>query len=284
MSIVYGGRFMNIKCLFGFHTWDGCICSRCGAKRDEAHSWDGCKCSKCGQKRNKAHSWDGCKCSRCGQLRNEAHRLKECKCEICGMVLHKWHGGFTCSECGITREEKGQCKSNTSGKTVHKWEGGCTCIVCGVVRERKGHHWEDDICITCGKKRVFKSNFAAVAERACHSQQTVLIYRKDVVKLRNAVIETLMETYDLEYDEARDRAKQVVQLECSNCGKLSVGEENNVDFFAKGGILEQAAGVHLEPRKKAAWRYLEPRISSIIHRCPNCQETKLKVTINVLSN
>ena len=37
------------------HKWDGCVCSRCGKKRNEhheQHDWNGCVCSRCGNKRN----------------------------------------------------------------------------------------------------------------------------------------------------------------------------------------------------------------------------------------
>ena len=39
---------MSIRCFFNHHAWDGCVCSRCGAKRDQDHAWDGCVCSRCG--------------------------------------------------------------------------------------------------------------------------------------------------------------------------------------------------------------------------------------------
>lgn len=263
---------MSIKCLFGFHLWDGCRCSRCGQKRDESHSWDGCKCSKCGQKRNEAHSWDGCKCSRCGQQRNEDHRLKECKCEICGMVLHKWYGGFTCRECGIAREKNGQCKSNTSGKTVHEWGGGCTCIVCGVVRENKGHHWEDGICIICGKEKVFTANFEEVAEKASLSQQAILIKYKAANKLLEIVTETVRKAQNLEFDKAYDRAKQMIRLECPNCGKLTKEAMSSIYFFAEGGAVESLGGL-----------IGVSNIASVSKgSCPHCHATELRAVIKQL--
>ncbi len=35
---------MNLKCIFGFHTWDKCKCKGCGVIR---HDWSGCLCVKC---------------------------------------------------------------------------------------------------------------------------------------------------------------------------------------------------------------------------------------------
>ena len=37
-----------MACLFG-HKWDGCICSKCGAKRNENHDWEDGTCKKCGK-------------------------------------------------------------------------------------------------------------------------------------------------------------------------------------------------------------------------------------------
>ena len=42
---------MSIKCLFGFHLWEGCKCSRCGQKRDEAHHWEDGICIICGKEK-----------------------------------------------------------------------------------------------------------------------------------------------------------------------------------------------------------------------------------------
>lgn len=34
-------------CFLGFHSWDGCRCSKCAKARDAQHSWNGHRCSKC---------------------------------------------------------------------------------------------------------------------------------------------------------------------------------------------------------------------------------------------
>jgi len=59
---------MAFKCNIGLHTWNGCICSKCGKTRDLIHSWDGCICSICGKTK---HDWDGYKCTQCGEMRSE---------------------------------------------------------------------------------------------------------------------------------------------------------------------------------------------------------------------
>jgi len=66
---------MGISCTFGFHSWEGCKCSKCGKTKDEGHDWrkDCEKCSKCGATRTNAHQWDGCKCKACGKTRDEGH-------------------------------------------------------------------------------------------------------------------------------------------------------------------------------------------------------------------
>ena len=39
---------IRIKCLFGKHNWNGCMCKDCGETRNEGHTWNGCKCKVCG--------------------------------------------------------------------------------------------------------------------------------------------------------------------------------------------------------------------------------------------
>jgi ankyrin repeat protein len=43
---------MNLKCLLGGHTWNGCLCTRCKLIRENAHDWsrDSEKCAICGKK------------------------------------------------------------------------------------------------------------------------------------------------------------------------------------------------------------------------------------------
>jgi uncharacterized protein (TIGR02145 family) len=40
---------MSIKCKLGYHTWDGCKCSKCGKTRDEQHNFVNNICKICGQ-------------------------------------------------------------------------------------------------------------------------------------------------------------------------------------------------------------------------------------------
>ena len=45
---------MNLKCVLGMHTWNGCKCPKCGKTRDESHVWgEDCeRCVKCGKIRD----------------------------------------------------------------------------------------------------------------------------------------------------------------------------------------------------------------------------------------
>jgi len=45
-----------MACLFG-HKWNGCVCSKCGEKRNEEHKWNGCKCEICGTVNDEFHKW-----------------------------------------------------------------------------------------------------------------------------------------------------------------------------------------------------------------------------------
>jgi hypothetical protein len=76
---------MSIKCLLGFHDWEGCKCSLCGKIRDEQHDWtkDCEKCSVCGKTRKNQHDWSGCKCAICGNIRVEGHIWVKELCNIC---------------------------------------------------------------------------------------------------------------------------------------------------------------------------------------------------------
>ena len=81
---------MNVKCIFGFHRWDGCKCSACGKIRDEGHDWSAnCeRCATCAKWSSNTHTWVGCKCSSCDQIRDKGHewlwRTESVKCERCG--------------------------------------------------------------------------------------------------------------------------------------------------------------------------------------------------------
>ncbi len=81
-----------------FHRWNGCVCTRCGNKRDTEHTWDGCVCTRCGKKRDAEHTWDGCVCTRCGHKRNVEHSWDGCICTRCGAGKHDWFDG-RCKHC-----------------------------------------------------------------------------------------------------------------------------------------------------------------------------------------
>lgn len=109
---------MSLKCTLGLHTWDHCVCSECGKKRDEQHvladdcekcskcgivienqhNWtrDCKKCSKCGKTREVEHIWtkDCEKCAKCSETRANQHHLVNGICQVCG------HGTFTDSKDG----------------------------------------------------------------------------------------------------------------------------------------------------------------------------------------
>ena len=110
---------MSFKCKIGAHSWDGCTCSECGAKRDEHHDLknDCEKCAKCGQVIEDNHDWskDCDRCSKCGKTRTEQHSWsKDCeKCSHCGKVRHDKHQlvNGLCSVCG-----HGTFKDETDGK------------------------------------------------------------------------------------------------------------------------------------------------------------------------
>lgn len=76
------------------------------------HSWNGCRCSKCDKKRNEFHDWraDCERCASCEQTRQNAHTLNGCKCSACGQQRHDWAGDdvkfgsdFKCNRCSATR-------------------------------------------------------------------------------------------------------------------------------------------------------------------------------------
>lgn len=94
-----------IKCLLGWHMWDGCRCLACGKVRAIDHTWDGCICSVCGATRDEGHDWtEDCeKCARCGKIRTNAHTWGGCRCSVCGkpgaLDAHTWDG-YRCTVCG----------------------------------------------------------------------------------------------------------------------------------------------------------------------------------------
>ena len=62
---------MALSCIFGFHSWNGCKCIKCGKTHNEGHDWstDCEKCSICGSIRANVHQWDKSTCTKCGKTR-----------------------------------------------------------------------------------------------------------------------------------------------------------------------------------------------------------------------
>jgi uncharacterized protein (TIGR02996 family) len=75
-----------IRCVFGImHSWDGCVCRRCGTKSKDPkrHAWVGCMCIRCGDGRGR---YGECR------LRLPAggcRSPKAVQCSICGCVCHE---------------------------------------------------------------------------------------------------------------------------------------------------------------------------------------------------
>ena len=110
---------MSLMCKVLGHRWNGCVCTRCGATREEGHLWveaeNRCEhtCSVCGATETVPHDWFYCQCQRCGQQRDEHHQwLKKTECErvcrLCGKERqqHDWRhvdrGVDRCAACGKT--------------------------------------------------------------------------------------------------------------------------------------------------------------------------------------
>ena len=106
MSPIKVQFLMKMKCLFGKHKWNGCVCANCDKTR---HEWNGCKCSLCGTSRDEGHDWNGCRCTVCGRVRNEGHDWNGCKCTVCGIIRDEGH------------DLDQHCTCRICGKTYHKW-------------------------------------------------------------------------------------------------------------------------------------------------------------------
>jgi len=102
---------MNLKCYFGFHSWDKIQCKKCGkinklelktisdldiCEKDisKKHNWtnDCKKCSNCGQTRDLNHDWseDCQKCKICGKTNTIKHQWKDDNCEKCNKIRIKY--------------------------------------------------------------------------------------------------------------------------------------------------------------------------------------------------
>jgi uncharacterized protein (TIGR02145 family) len=164
---------MNIECILGFHTWDGCKCTLCGKTRNKQHDWNkncekcficgkirenqhkwdvNCeRCSLCKEIRDKHHIWNGCICSKCFQLRDEQHNWDGCKCTQCGKKRdeqHDWSKDCEkCSRCGKTRNEQ------------HDWSKDCEkCSRCDKTLTYE-HKFENGFCSKCGKEQKVEDLF-----------------------------------------------------------------------------------------------------------------------------
>lgn len=154
----------RLRCLIGFHKWNGCqcllcnttrdtkhdwdacICHRCGTIKpylDESHDWDGCICTKCGLTKSldhPAHKWDGCKCQKCGSLRNKGHKIpkEECRCIVCGHFEHDFV--FSHKKSVTTDSVKASPKIFYRGYYLDIY----TCRHCDAVEERYAGDWDSE--------------------------------------------------------------------------------------------------------------------------------------------
>jgi hypothetical protein len=62
------------------HSWQGCVCERCGKVRDQDHDWEHCRCRRCGLNRQAQHNWQGCQCLTCGR---KQHLWSHGVCTLC---------------------------------------------------------------------------------------------------------------------------------------------------------------------------------------------------------
>lgn len=105
---------MKLSCLFGSHDWDGCVCRRCGRKRDKFHDWDNCLCLRCGKKKcesDTSHQWEftgkeekycSTKCSRGGGQHLDPCYGVDCRfCDIDG-----YENVYVCKHCGMEKREQ----------------------------------------------------------------------------------------------------------------------------------------------------------------------------------
>ena len=154
---------MKLSCLFG-HKWNGCLCERCGAVRDEGHNFisveGSCQsiCSRCGEKGSLRHKWNhvgrGCKCEVCGATRTvldlNGHRFPYVF-DPHVTVGMKEHRSCTCADCGWvdTVKDFGHVYEYTYEPLSAKHKGVCT--ICGKI-EFSEHFYTNGVCEYCGYK------------------------------------------------------------------------------------------------------------------------------------
>lgn len=138
-----------------WHKWNGCVCQKCGEKRNEGHRYQQVeghcesRCSICGDVQPIDHVWDNCKCTQCGKTRDTDHKFTpvegrcEIMCAVCGKVQstkHTWEG-CVCTRCGETRDAE-HLFGSVNGQCSER------CGVCG--REREKYTWIKGKCAQCG--------------------------------------------------------------------------------------------------------------------------------------
>ncbi len=157
---------MGLACKITGHKWNGCVCVRCGERRDEGHSYQldaersarsgQCVvvCSICGASKSHPHEWSGCTCLRCGARRDEEHLWQGCRCAACGKARdegHEWgeakpwgHANHyrPCTICGKCKDEPHLFELVKSRKCYYR------CTACGYGVE--WHEFRDGVCMNCG--------------------------------------------------------------------------------------------------------------------------------------
>jgi uncharacterized protein (TIGR02145 family) len=137
---------MSFKCSIGFHSWDHCVCSSCGKKRDEQHLLtDDCeKCSKCGKEFENLHNWtrDCQECSKCRKRRNIEHSwARDCEncsnCSVSRINQHQLVNGI-CQVCG-----HGIFTDPSDGRTYKVIKIGTHVVMAENLNRLKdgGNHW-----------------------------------------------------------------------------------------------------------------------------------------------
>lgn len=167
---------MGLACKITGHKWnklpdgsDGCICQRCGERRNEGHDYRITTereewvyplppkkiyghfkvCSVCdhwesvpseveirrNECRETGHDWNGCKCTRCGKIRDEGHDWQKAVANF-GAKEHRRQ----CRICGRHETERHSFK--------HLPDCRRRCTVCGYTMT--WHEFRRGECMTCG--------------------------------------------------------------------------------------------------------------------------------------
>ncbi len=124
------------------------------------------------------------------------------------------------------------------------------------------------------------NNFMELAKKACLSQQTITIDLKDANILLTAVLNTLLRVQGLdvtcsEYFEEYDRAKEIICLECLNCGEFSYKAKTSFYFFSDEGAASTLGNLITIGSNIGSSRRM---------CCPGCNGTKAKATFKIVTN